>query len=135
LFTPPLRPLNRRTSDGYDVADFAEITGQPLLPWQRWVAIHALELNPDGSYRFRIVLIIVARQNGKSDLKRTISLWRMFMQPRARILGVAQEVGLAREQWNLCQDTIRDAPELAPELDKVRNVNGDEMFWLKNGAR
>jgi phage terminase large subunit-like protein len=135
LYTPPLRPLNRRTSDGYDVCDFAEITGQPLLPWQRWAAIHALEVNPDGSYRFRIILIVVARQNGKSDLKRTISLWRMFMQPRCRVLGVAQEVGLAREQWNLAQETIRDAPELAAEFDRSRNVNGDEMFWLKNGSR
>ena len=46
------RPLNRRTSDGYDVADFAEMRGHPFLPWQRWAAIHALELLPDGSYRF-----------------------------------------------------------------------------------
>src|SRR5580698_8235684 len=86
LFTPPLRPLNRRTSDGYDVADFAELTGAPLLPWERFAAIHGLELLPGGDYRFRIIIIIVARQNGKSHLKRTITLWRMFMQPRIRIL-------------------------------------------------
>src|SRR5262249_23766999 len=135
LWTPPLRPLNRRTSDGYDVADFAAGRGHPLIPWQRWTAIHALELLPDGSYRFRIVIVIVARQQGKSDLKREISLWKMYMNPRMRVLGVAQEVGLAREQWNLCQDSIHEDPTLAAEFDRARNVNGDEMFWLKNKAR
>ena len=135
LFTPPLRPLNRRTSDGYDVADFAEGHGQPLLPWERWVTIHALELLPDGTYRFRIVLVIVARQNGKSHLKREVTLWRMYLNPRLRVLGIAQDLGLAREQWNLAQETIQDCPVLAAEFDKPRNVNGDEMFWLRNRAR
>jgi hypothetical protein len=135
LYTEPLRPLNRRTSLGYEAADFAQLSGEPLLPWQRWAAIHALELNPDGSFRFRIVLIVVARQNGKSHLKRAITLWRMYMNPRSRVLGVAQEVGLAREQWNLAQETIRASPDLAAELGQVRNVNGDEMFWTANGSR
>src|SRR5262245_1903413 len=66
LFTPPLRPLNRKTSRGFEVIDFAKMIGEPLLPWQEWAVIHALELNPDGTYRFRTVLILVARQNGKS---------------------------------------------------------------------
>jgi hypothetical protein len=135
LFTPPLRPLTRRTSDGYDVADFAEMIGQPLLPWERWAAIHALELNPDGSYRFGIVLIIVARQSGKSHLKRIITLWRMYTTPRARILGIAQDCALARDQWSMCQETIHESPRLQEEWGGVRNVNGDEYFWLKNKAR
>ncbi len=135
LWTPPLRPLNRRTSLGYEVAGFAEITGEPLLPWERWTAIHALELLPGGSFRFRIILIIVARQNGKSHLKRTISLWRMYMYPGSRIIGIAQEVALAREQWNLAQETIHATPALEAEFDRARNVNGDEMFWTANGSR
>jgi len=141
LFTPPLRPLNRKTSHGYAVADFAEMIGEPLQPWERWVAIHALELMPDGSYRFRVVLILVARQNGKSHLKRTITLWRMYMNSRTRILGVAQDVSLAREQWNFCQETIADCPDLREEFDpaarigKLRNVNGDEWFAIENGSR
>lgn len=135
LWTPPLRPLNRRTSFGYECADFAgQVTGVPLLPWQRWAAIHAMELLPDGSFRFRKVLIIVARQNGKSHLKRSVSLWRMYMEPRMQILGVAQEVKLARKQWNFCQQAIHDAPDLEAEWGGVRNVNGDEYFWLDNGS-
>lgn len=135
LFTPPLRTLTRRTTLGYECAEFAEITGEPFLPWQRWLAIHALELNADKTFRFRIVIVLVARQNGKSSSKRGISLWRMYMYPKSRILGVAQDVSLAREQWNLTQDTIHACPDLASEFLKPRNVNGDEMFWIASGSR
>lgn len=135
LFTPPLRPLNRKTSHGYAVADFAEMIGEPLQPWERWAAVHALELMPDGSYRFRVVLVLVARQNGKSHLIRVIILWRMFMQQRLRVLGVAQDVSLAREQWNLAQEMIHDCADLEAEWGKARNVNGDETFWIENGSR
>lgn len=128
LWTPPLRPLNRRTTRGYEAAEFADIIGEPFLPWQRWLAIHALELNPDGTYRFRVVLVLVARQSGKSTMKRTISLWRLYVDGAKLVLGVAQDVSLAREQWQMALDTIEASPELAPELAKVRRVNGDEWF-------
>lgn len=137
VYTPPLRPLNRKTSRGYEVIDFAEMIGEPLLPWQQWAVIHALELNPDGTYRFRTVLILVARQNGKSHLKRIVTLWRMYLDGAKEIVGAAQDVSLARKQWNMCQETIHACPDLEEEwgigvnapASGVRNVNGDEMFW------
>jgi hypothetical protein len=134
-FTPPLRPLNRKTSLGFEVIEFARMIGEPLLPFQEFAAVHALELLPDGTFRFRKILVKIARQNGKSSLKRVITLWRMYMYPRSRILGIAQDVSLARDQWNLCQETIAACPDLAAEMLKPRNVNGDEMFWITNGSR
>jgi len=107
--------------------------GEPLLPWERWVVIHALELLPDGHYRFRTILVMAARQNGKSHLKRIVTLWRMYIGGARRILGIAQDVSLARDQWNMCQDTIHDCPALEEEWGRVRNVNGDEMFWAGTG--
>lgn len=130
LFTPPLRQLSRRTSRGYEVAEFAANMGEPLLPWQRWLAIHALELAPDGSYRFRVIVVLVARQSGKSSVKRTISLWRLYMDGAKLILGVAQDVSLAREQWQMAIDTIEGDPALAGELQNIRRVNGDEWFRI-----
>jgi len=128
LWTKPLRPLTRGTSKGFEVIDFAEMIGEPLLPWEQWAAIHALELLPDGSLRFRTILILVARQNGKSTLKRIITLWRMYMEGARRIIGIAQDVALARDQWNLCQQTIHACPDLEAEWGRARNVNGDEWF-------
>lgn len=135
LWTPPLRNLTRDTTRGYEANDFAELIGEPLLPWQKWLNIHALELLPDNTYRFRTVLVLVARQNGKSSDKRMVSLWRLYMDGAKLVLGCAQDVSLAREQWSMAIDTIKSSPDLAGELDTVRRVNGDEWFRVTSGGR
>ena len=80
IFTPPLRKLEPRTAKteqrtlGYAVIDFAtEVCGVDLFPWQKWLLIHALELLPDGSFRYRNVVVLVARQNGKSTLSQALA--------------------------------------------------------------
>ena len=133
LWTPPLRKLSRATSHGYSVIDFAETIGEPLLPWQKWLAVHAMEVDPSGFYRFRVILVLVGRQNGKSSVKRTISLWRLHVDSARLVLGVAQDVSLAREQWQMCIDTIEASADLSAELAQVRRVNGDEWFKLAAG--
>lgn len=130
LWTPPLRKLTRATSHGYSVCDFADAIGEPFLPWQRWLAIHAMETDASGFYRFRVILVLVGRQNGKSSGKRTISLWRLHVDGAKLVLGVAQDVSLAREQWQMCIDTIEASPDLSEDLATVRRVNGDEWFKL-----
>jgi hypothetical protein len=135
LFTPPARRLTRHTTRGYEVAGFADMIGEPLLPWQDWLVKHALELNRDGTFRFRVVLVLVARQNGKTSAKRTTSLWRLYVDRARLVLGVAQDVALAREVWNGAIATIHATPDLAAELDYIRRVNGDEHFRLTSGGR
>ncbi len=135
LHTPPLRPLNRRTSLGYEIVSFAEMIGEPLLPWGQWLVKHAMELNPDGTYRFRIVLVLAGRQNTKSSIKRTVSLWRLYMDGARTVLGLAQDIALAREQWDICQETVHGNADLEAEWGGVRRENSDQKFWLANGAR
>lgn len=136
LWTPPLRPLTRGTTHGYDVADFAsEVVGEPLLPWERWLMVHALELLPDGTYRFRTVLALAARQNGKTHTKKILRLWKMFIGGAKTTLGVAQDIVTAKEVWQLCLDVIEATPALAAELVNVRRANGEIEFTLASGAR
>jgi Phage Terminase len=135
LFTPPRRPLTRETSLGFEVIDFANAIGETLLPWQEWALIHALELNPDKSFRFRTVLILVARQSGKSKLARVMTLWRLYIDGAQLVLGAAQDVSQAREQWSYCLSMVRACPDLEAELENVRNVNGDEWFRVAGGGR
>jgi hypothetical protein len=135
LFPEPLRPLRRETSRGYDIIDFARAIGQPLLPWQEWLVIHAFELNRDGTYRFRIVLILVARQNGKSHLMRIVTLWRMLYDADCRLVfGTAQDLAQASNQWKLTLRLVTDTPWLHKRLAYKRHVNGQEAFGFKNGA-
>ena len=80
LWTRPLRDLTPETSLGFEVIDFAlAFLGIALRPWQRWLLIHALELNPDGTYRFRRVIVLVARQNGKTLLASVLAAWWLFV--------------------------------------------------------
>ena len=57
LYTPPLRELTPETSAGFSVIQFAEeLLGIELLPWQKFLLIHALEIRPDVRFRFLKVL-------------------------------------------------------------------------------
>ena len=64
-----------------------------------------------------------------------MSLWRLYMDGAKLVFGVAQDVSLAREQWQMAQDTIDACPDLKAEFGNVRKVNGDEWFRLTNGGR
>ena len=44
-----------------------ELLGWELLPWQKWLYHHALEKRPDNTgFRFRLLLVLVGRQQGKA---------------------------------------------------------------------
>lgn len=136
LATPPARKLTRATTLGYEVCDFAEqVLGIPLLPWQRWLAIHALELNTDGTPRFRTVGVLVARQNGKTTLLTVLTLWRLYLDGARLVLGAAQNLDIAREPWQQSVDVARSVPELADEIDRVRMANGEQELRLVGGGR
>ncbi|PRX48674.1 phage terminase [Prauserella shujinwangii] len=136
LFTPPLRRLTRKTTRGFEVVDFArDVLGEPLLPWQEWLVVHALELLPDGTFRFRTVLALVARQNGKTHLSKTLALWRLYVDGARLVLGAAQDLSIAREVLEAANETIDAVPELAEEKDQYLTANGKEGLRLFGGGR
>lgn len=136
LFTEPLRELTPETSLGFELAEFASAIGMPLLPWQERVAIRALELRPDGLYRFRTVVVIVARQNGKTHLSKVLALWKMYLDGARMVLGVAQDLSIAKEVWEGAVDIASVSELLRAEIDgPPRRANGQETLALTNGAR
>lgn len=136
LFTRPLRPLTPETTLGFEAVDFAgRVLGLTLLPWQQWWLMHALELRPDGSFRFRTVLTLVARQNGKTHLLKIVSLYFMFMGRARLVLGAAQSLDIAKEAWSGAVDLTRDVDELHDEVESVRLTNGEQEMRLVSGAR
>lgn len=112
--------------------EFAKRVGRPLLPWQEQAAIRALELRPDGRYRFRTVLILVGRQSGKTTLLKTWALWRMYEDDADLVLGAAQSLDIAREAW---QGSVELAAEAGLPTGKVRHANGEQCLWTDTGAR
>jgi len=136
LWTPPLRELTPATSLGFEAAAFAEdVLRLHLMPWQRWLLVHALELNPDGSFRFRTLLVQVARQNGKSTLAQILALWRMFCDRSPLVIGTAQNLDVAEEVWTGAVDMAESTAELSAEIAAVERTNGKKALRLTSGER
>lgn len=147
IFTPPLvtgRPgpcgcgcaLTPLTSQGFSAVDFAEnVLGLSLIPWQRWLLIHALELLPDGRFRFRTVLVLAARQNGKTLLVEVKNLWKLFVLRVPLVIGTAQILDYAEESWDKAVEMVESIPELAAEMMHVDRTNGKKAFKLTHGSR
>ena len=133
--------LTRRTSYGFAVEDFArEVLGAPLDPWERWAAIHGGELLPDGRPRFRILLLIVARQNGKTHLLVVLTLFWLFVDQWPLVLGTSTNLRYAQEPWEkavaLATDPLSPLHALMPPGGKgVRRTNGENRLTTLDRCR
>jgi phage terminase large subunit-like protein len=136
IFTPPLRELTPETSLGFAVIEFAtDVLDIDLRPWQRWLLIHALELTEDGQFRFRTVVVLVARQNGKSLLSNVLALFYMYVLGTALVLGTAQDLDVAEEIWQSAVDLVEDTPQLDALKQTVVKAAGKKALVLKTGER
>lgn len=136
IFTPPLRRLTPKTSLGFAAIEFAEDVCQvTLYPWQKWALIHALELHPDGGFRFRTIIVLVARQQGKSMLSVILSLFFMYVLGRELVIGTAQDLDVAEEIWQEAVDLVEETPDLDALKGRVVKVNGKKALELSTGER
>jgi hypothetical protein len=128
--------LTPRTSLGFSAIQFAtDVLGIELIPWQRWLLIHALELLPDGRFRFRTVLVLAARQNGKTLIVEVKNLWKLFVLRVPLVIGTAQILDYAEESWDKAVEMVESIPDLRAELVHVDRTNGKKAFRLAGGMR
>lgn len=139
LATPPLRELTPETSYGFAVIDFAREIDRPLLPWQEVAVIRGGELLPDGRPRFRILLLVVARQNGKTELPVILSMFWQFREKRPLTVGTSTQLVYAKESWrkavNLVGRTAILDDQHAPGRKWYRSVNGEIESETYAGCR
>lgn len=129
------RNLNRKTYGG-KVAAIAEALGTPLMPWQRYVADVALEVDPDtGLLAHRDVVLVVPRQSGKTTLLLASMVWRANAWPRQRILYAAQNRLSARKKWEEEHVATLAAAKAFRGRFTVRRTNGDEAIRWRTGSR
>lgn len=139
LWTPPLRKLTPETSYGYGVIAFAQnVLRMPLDPWQQWAVIHAGELLPDGRPRFRMLLLIVARQNGKTHLCAVLALYWLFVERILLVLGTSTKLDYAAESWKAAVAYALAVPALAKRIPRrggVLSGKGAETLTTNERAR
>lgn len=143
LLTPPLVEgpagpcgcgcaLTRETSFGFSVDDFArDVLRRPLDPWERLTVIHGGELLPDGRPRFRTLLILVARQNGKTELLVVLTLYWLWVARVPLVLGTSSKLDYAAESWRKACRLAKKIPELRAEMpgrDAIRKANGEQYL-------
>lgn len=142
IFTPPLRPLTPETSAGFSVIEFAEkVLEFHLLPWQKWLLIHALELLPldiedhplRPRFRFHTILVLVGRQNGKSTLTMILILWFMMVRCVELIIGTAQSLGISEALWQEAVDMVQATPVLSECIHRVHMANGGKRLRMDVG--
>ncbi|WP_328850264.1 terminase large subunit [Micromonospora globbae] len=136
LWIPPLRELTPETSYGFEVIDFArDVLRMPLDPWQQFLVIHGGELLPDGRPRFRKVLVIVARQNGKTHLLKVLALYWLFVEQWQMVLGTSSNLSTAREAWEGAIEMARAVPFLSEQIEAVLRGNNDPHLRLTTGGK
>lgn len=138
LWTPPLRELTDDTSVGFDQVRYAaDVLGRPLLPWQEWLTVHAGELLPDGRLRFRIVVVLVARQNGKTEVIAVLPAYWMDIDECPLIVGMCTKLEYAQDTWRKTRTLIERCEALDDAHDRrwTRKTNGQDAMWLRNGSR
>ena len=138
IYTPPLRELTPETTMGFEVISFAEnVLGIKLHPWQKWLFIHALEIidKPDGSWmlRFRTVVILIGRQNGKTTMGAILSLFFLYWLRSGLVIGTAQDLEQAEDTWSMCVEMAEADEELSQEIAHVWRTNGAKRLQLTGG--
>lgn len=140
IFTPPLRKLNQSTSLGYACIEYAEkVLGKELYPWQKFALIHALEiagsLKGKWTFRFRTVLFLISRQNGKTVLSEVIASFFLNMLGVESVFGTSLSLDKAEEVWEAVIRDQEDIPDLSQDIERVSRTNGNKRLILTDGRQ
>ena len=145
IFTPPRRELTPDTTHGFAAIAFAEdVLGVRLFPWQKWLLIHALELEEQTAeeiaagvaprYRFRFIVVEVARQNGKTMLMLILALWHIYALDSPMVIATAQDLANAERAWSEAVEWAQGDEELEELIEKV-NLGHPKYMRLVTGCQ
>ena len=100
LWTRPLAELTETNTLGFACIEYATtVLRKTLYPWQEWALIHSLEIVGDletgWHFRYRVVLFLISRQNGKTVLSEVLASFF----PTHRFMNSPGKMYLPLEYW------------------------------------
>lgn len=127
------RTPGNRTMGGR-VGVVSEALGAPFMPWQRQVADVACELHPTipGAWRYRLVIVTVPRQSGKTTLMRAVAVDRAVSKPDQQVFVTAQTGKDARARWRDWVTAIESPTCPLAGVAQVRKAAGSEALSFPN---
>ena len=109
-----------------------------LYPWQEWELIHSMEiigaLKGEWRFRFRIVVDMISRQNGKTVLSKVKASFFLNVLGVENIFGTSLSMDKAEETWEAVIEDQETIPVLAAEIKNIARKNGGKKLVL-NGNR
>lgn len=109
--------------------EFADkVLKRPYLDWQTFLVIHGGELLPDGRPRFRFILVLVARQNGKTEFLVLLVPFWLFLDYLTSnkgllgedyiVLGTSNKLEYAKDSWQKVVSLVGKTPELSENVPR-----------------
>ncbi len=127
------RDETRRTL-GPRLAGIAAMMGTPLIPWQRYVADVACELDEDtGTFHYDTIVISTPRQCGKSALVDSSDTFNASLGRRRRIAYAAQTGKDAEDHFKEYAELMQGT-RLMQKVRKFRFSNGGMSVSFTNGS-
>lgn len=134
---PPPRFAPQRdttlATEGGEIAALSRIMGKPLMPHQRMIADIGTERLADGSgYKYKIIVVTLPRQSGKTTLLTPIQLHRLIKRSNTSAFFTAQNGVKAKARFMDTVKLIRESPVasyFAPRL-----AQGSEQIATGNGS-
>ena len=138
LYTKPLRKLTPKTSLGYAAIEYAKtVLKKNLYPWQEWALIHLLEitgsLQNQWAFRFRVIVIMVSRQNGKTVLSEVLASFFLNVLGVECVFGTSLSLDKAEEVWEAVINDQEGVKSLSQSIERVSRTNGNKKLVLKGG--
>lgn len=90
---------------------------------------------PGGMLRFTYVLILISRQNGKTDFVKKLIKYFFFRRRVPEIMAAAQTLNKAIDLWNEILLEIELDPLLSRSLGRVDHSKGGQALWSKDRRR
>ena len=136
IFTAPRRDLTPETTHGFAAIAFAEdVLGVKLFPWQKWLLLHALELDEEtGAPRFRFIVTVVARQSGKTMIMLILALWHIYALDSPTVIATAQDLANSEKAWTEAVEWAQSDEELEELIEKV-NLGHPKFMKLVTGCQ
>ena len=133
LFTPPLVELTPETSWGFECIEFLEnVLNWRLLPWQKWLYVHALEKDDAGTgFRYQTIVILIARQNGKTQWLKGLGLWKLYLDGAEKVLISAQNLEMAETTLAEAVADVKNNLLLRREYRRFSQTNGKYKLVLR----
>lgn len=87
---------------------------------------------PNGRLRFTKVVILIARQNGKTDYVKKLIKWAIFRKRMPEVMAAAQTLNKSIDLWEEIRREL-EAPEsrLARHMSTPNKANGSKAIWTR----